>query len=140
MKGSLHGVTERWAPWQQSALAYLLWVESQNPMIGAAEEQRGTTVQEYMGDICISYMIFESLNMFMSDSLLSRARACEDGRGLELWRKLHAERWKCAAVHCEGPEVPRSTTMSVNATAVRRVAIMGATGSDVLMGGYVCRS
>ena len=30
--------------------------------------------------------------MIMSDSLLSRARACEDGRGLELWRKLHAER------------------------------------------------
>ena len=31
----------------------------------------------------ISYVIFESLNMIMSDSLLSRARACEDGRGLE---------------------------------------------------------
>ena len=62
----------------------LLWAESQNPTIGTTEEKKGATSAGVYGDIClISYVIFESLNMIMSDSLWSRARACEDGRGLE---------------------------------------------------------
>ena len=46
--------------------------------------------------------------------------------------------WECATGRCrKGLEGPRSTTMSVNATAVGRVAIMGATGVGGLDGGYV---
>ena len=71
--------------WQQNARTYalLLWADSQNPTIGTTEEKKGATSAGVCGDIChFSYVIFESLNMIMSDSLLSRARACEDGRGL----------------------------------------------------------
>ena len=47
--------------------------------------------------------------------------------------------WKCATGHCRnGLEEPRSTKMSVNATAVGGVAIMGATGVGGL-DGRVCR-
>ena len=67
------------------------------PTIGTTEEKKGATSAGVYGDIChISYVILESLKMIMSDSLMSRARACEDGRGLELWRKLHAE-WRGSA-------------------------------------------
>ena len=49
------------------------------------------------GDTChTSYVVFESLKRIPPDSPLSRARACEDGRELELWRKLHAE-WRGSA-------------------------------------------
>ena len=45
---------------------------------------------------------------------------------------------ECATGHCsKGPEEPRYTTMSANATAVGGVAILEATGSEALMGGYV---
>ena len=53
----------------------------------------------------LSYVIFESLKMIMSDSLLSRARSCEDGQGLELWRKLHAK-WLGGAPQGNAAEVP----------------------------------
>ena len=94
---------EGFVAWHDRALGYLaaerpdirkllIWAESQNPTIGADEENKGTASVGVHGDIChISYVIFESLKMIMSDSLLSRARGCENGRGLELWRKLHAE-------------------------------------------------
>ena len=99
---------EGFVAWRDRALGYLaaerpdisklfIWAESQNPTIGATEEEKGAASVVVHGDIChISYVIFESLKMIMSDSLLSRARACEDGRGLELWRKLHAE-WRGSA-------------------------------------------
>ena len=99
---------EGFVVWHDRALGYLaaerpdirkllIWAESQNPTIGATEEEKGAASVGVHGDIChISYVIFEPLKMIMSDSLLSRARACEDGRSLELWRKLHAE-WRGSA-------------------------------------------
>ena len=43
-----------------------------------------------MGNIShISFVIFEPLKMIMSDSPLSRAGACEGGRGLQVWRARH---------------------------------------------------
>ena len=96
---------EGFVAWRDSALGYLeaerldvltllLWPETQNPTIGAAEEQRGATIAGVHGDRChISHVIFESLKMIVSDLLLNRARACEDGRGPQLWRKLHVE-WR----------------------------------------------
>ena len=96
---------EELAAWRGRALGYLAaerphvkllqWAESQNPAIGVAAEKRGVTSAGVREDIClIRYVIFESLKMIMSDSQLSRARACEDG--LELWRKLHVERSRSA--------------------------------------------
>ena len=83
--------------WQPDIRKLLLWAESQNLTIGTTEEKKGATNAGEDGDIChISYVNFESLRMIMSGSLLSRAPACEDGRGLELWRKLHAE-WRGSA-------------------------------------------
>ena len=61
----------------------LPWGESQNPTIGTTEEKKGATSAGAYGDIChIRYVLFESLTLIMSNSLWTRARACEDGRGL----------------------------------------------------------
>ena len=99
---------EGFVAWRERALGYvaaervdirklLLRVESQNPAIGTTEEKKRATSAGVCGDIChISYDVVESLKMIMSDSLWSRARACEDGREFELWRKLHAE-WRGSA-------------------------------------------
>ena len=117
---------EEFVAWRDRALGYpaaecpgirklLIWAESQNPTIGATEEKKGAASVGVHGDIChMSYVIFESLTMIMSDSLLSRARACEDGRGLELWRKLHAE-W-CGSAP---PVFAAKAGNSVNAATVR---------------------
>ncbi len=76
----------------------LLWVEKQPPTVDAVGEQAGAAETGLsQGEIeHVSYVIFEAIRAIMSDSLLSRARACGDGRGLELRRRLHAD-WKGSA-------------------------------------------
>ena len=75
----------------------------------------------------------------MSGSLLSRARACEDGRGLELWRKLHAE-WRgstrqvIAAKARKFHDPQRCQSMQQLWEAL---PLCEQVGSDVLMEGYV---
>ena len=98
-----------------------------------AAEKRGATSAGVHEDIChICYVMFESLEMITSDSLLSRARAREDF--LELWRKLHAET-KVIAAKCQVYQ-ERFTTLSVNATAVA-LPSREQLESEVLTGGYV---
>ena len=43
----------------------------------------------------VDYCLFEGIKYIIADSLLTRARAC-DGRGIELWRRLHCE-WEGSA-------------------------------------------
>ena len=142
---------EGFVAWHDRALGYLaaerpdirkllIWAESQNPTIGEAEEKKGVASVGVHGDIChISYVMFESLKMIMSDSLLSRARTCEDGRGLELWRKLHAE-WRgsarqvIAAKAREFQDLQRCQSMQQLWEALPSWEQLG---SEVLMGGYV---
>ena len=46
--------------------------------------------------------------------------------------------WECpAGYRSQGPEIPGSPAMSVNAAIVGGTTVMGAAGSEVLMGGYV---
>jgi hypothetical protein len=40
----------------------------------------------------LSFVVIEGVKMNLANSFLSRARACGEGRGLELGRKLQAER------------------------------------------------
>ena len=43
----------------------------------------------------VNYTLFEGIKYTLTDSLLTRARAC-DGQGVELWRRLHSE-WQGSA-------------------------------------------
>ena len=60
---------------------------------------------QHFFDFCISVKIGPNSASTLSDViegiisnwLLTRARACGDGRGLELSRKLHTEWWGCAS-------------------------------------------
>ena len=87
---------EVFVAWRDTALGFLAAersdegkllsrAESQNPTNGTAEEERGVSSAGVPGDIWhISRVIFESLKMIMSDTLLSRVA------------KLHAE-WRGSA-------------------------------------------
>ena len=85
------------------------------------------------------FVFFESLNMIISESLLSRVRACEDGRGLQLWRKLYAE-WRgsapqvVAAKAWKDQDPQRCLSMQQLWDALPSWEQLG---SEVLMGGYV---
>jgi hypothetical protein len=94
--------------WRERALGFLssdrpdvrkllLWAEAQSQPIGATEEHAGASEAGLRDDPeHVSYVVFEGIKSIIADSLLSRARVCGDGRGLELWRKLHTE-WKGSA-------------------------------------------
>ena len=158
---------EGFVAWRERALGYLaaerpdirkllIWAESQNPTIGATEEKKGAASVGVHGDIChISYVILESLKMIMSDSLLSRARACDNGRGLELWRKLYAE-WRGSAPQVMAAKA-REFQDPQRCQLMQQLCVWGRggrgrgggregggalpswkqLGSEVLMGGYV---
>ena len=125
---------EEFVAWCDRALGYLaaerrdtrkllLWAESQKPTNGATGEKMGAISAGVDGDIChISYVIFESLKIIMSDSLLSRARACEDGP---------------TGHRSKDSKIPRSPAMSVSATPVGGAAVLGVTGVRGL-DGRVC--
>jgi hypothetical protein len=76
----------------------LLWAEKQPPTIGQAGEKKGAAEVEFSQDDVehVSYVMFGAIKTIMADSLLSHARACGDGRGLELRRKLRAG-WRGSA-------------------------------------------
>ena len=77
--------------------------------------------------------------MIMSDSLFSRARACEDGLGLELWRKLHAE-WRGSAPQVIAAK-PRKFQDPQRCQSMQQLwealPSWEQLGSEVLIGGYV---
>ena len=103
---------EVYMAWRDRALGYLtkdrqdvrrllVWAESHTGPIGEVEEGVGAVevglalqAEETVGDVC--HALYEGIKDIVSDTLLTRARACGDGRGLELWRKLKSE-WEGAA-------------------------------------------
>ena len=98
---------EAYTTWRDRALGHLakdrpdvrrllLWAEQQPEAISAAAEATGAREAGLRDDVAdVSYVLFEGIKHVVHDNLLSRARTC-DGRGLELWRKLHSE-WEGAA-------------------------------------------
>jgi hypothetical protein len=141
---------ESFVAWRDRALGFLsadrpdvrrllLWAEKQAPTIGSAEEHKGAAEVNLRDDVeHVSYVIFEAVKMIMSDSLLSRARACGDGRGLELWRKLHAE-WRGSAPQVVAAKARRFQDPQRCATIQQlweALPIWEQLGSEVLMGGY----
>jgi hypothetical protein len=94
--------------WRERALGFLttdrpdvrkllLWAERQPGTITEDDEVRGARETLMMEDVDrVSYVIFEAVKSIMTDALLARARACGEGRGLELWRRLHSE-WRGSA-------------------------------------------
>ena len=103
---------EAYMAWRDRALGFLskdrqdvrrllIWAEGHQGPIGPADEATGAgsvglslQQQETAGDVC--HALFEGIKDIINDTLLSRARACGDGRGLELWRKLKSE-WEGTA-------------------------------------------
>jgi hypothetical protein len=117
----------------------LLWAEQQKPTIDIDEEKNGAMAVGLREDVeHVSYVVFEATKMIMSDTLLSRARACGDGRGLELWRRLHAE-WcgnapqVIAAKARKFQDPPRSTTIQQLWEALPAWEELG---SKVVLGSY----
>ena len=118
--------------WQQNARMYASCCCGRylrTLRFGTTEEKKGATSAGVCGDIChFSYVIFELLNMIMSDSLLSRARACEDGRGLGSSCGEISMRSGAEARHRSFQQKPRSTKIQLQ---------LWKAWSVVLMGGYV---
>jgi hypothetical protein len=94
--------------WRERALGFLttdrpdvrrllVWAERQTGPITENDEVRGAQDTFMMEDVDrVSYVVFEAVKSIMADALLARARACGEGRGLELWRRLHSE-WRGSA-------------------------------------------
>ena len=69
-----------------------MWAEKQTSIIDAAAELRGAAEVQVAENVDeVSYALFERIIHIIHDNLFGRARICGDGRGLELWRRLHAE-------------------------------------------------
>jgi len=119
----------------------LLWSEQQGLPIGAPEEPAGAAQVglDPANAEHVSYVLFEAIKSIVADSLLGRARACGDGRGLELWRKLHTE-WRGSAPQVVAAKArrfqdpPRCTTMAQLWEALPAWELLG---SEVALGGYV---
>jgi hypothetical protein len=117
----------------------LLWAEKQAPAISSVEEQKGTAEANLRDDVeHVSYVIFETANMIMSHSLLSRTRTCGDGRGLEVWRQLQAECRGSAPQVCrrESVQIRRPSALRDDTATLGGTAGLGATGFGGRHGGY----
>eukprot|EP00974_Lingulodinium_polyedra_P055991 5384586-Lingulodinium_polyedra.AAC.1 len=85
----------------------------------------------------ISYVLFEAIKFIIHDNLLSRARAC-DGRGLELWRKLHSE-WQGAAPQVVAAKAKRFQDPSRCSSVLQLWEALPAweqLGAEVVAGGF----
>ena len=103
----LVGTPDAYLTWRDRALGHvakdrpdvrrlLLWAERQSNFIDAVAENAGAVEAGLMDRVAdVSYALFEAIKFTLHDNLLNRARTC-DGRGLELWRRLHSE-WEGAA-------------------------------------------
>ena len=93
---------EAYLTWRDRALGHLAkdrpeikrllqWAEKQGGPIHEEEEKKGALEVgvDKIGEV--SYVLFEAIKYIINDNLLSRARISGEGRGLELWRRLHAE-------------------------------------------------
>ena len=84
------------APGRPDVRRLLVWAEEQSGVIDTSEENTGAGAAQLREPVAaISLSLFAGIKYIIADNLLSRARSC-DGRGLELWRKLHTE-WVGAA-------------------------------------------
>jgi hypothetical protein len=99
---------EAFVTWRDRALGHLakcrpdvrrllIWAEKQTIAIDTNGERFGAHENGVTEDANeVSYILFEGIKHIISDNLLSRARLCGDGCGLDLWRRLHSE-WQGAA-------------------------------------------
>jgi hypothetical protein len=141
---------ESYAAWRERALGYLaadrpdvrrllLWAEKQGTQIDENLEKRGAAEARVAEDVeYISYIVFEAVKGIMSDGLLTRARTCGDGRGLELWRKLHAE-WRGSAPQVIAAKARRYQDPERCASVQQlwdALPVWEALGSEVALGGY----
>ena len=84
------------APPERGDVRMLLkWAETQPSDIGAQEEQMGAQavglIEGPAGASFVSSVILAALRHIISPTLLAKARAVGEGRGLQLWRKLFLE-------------------------------------------------
>ena len=87
----------------------LLWAEKRPKAISEEDEKEvanETSLEGDKGVEIVSHVLFEAIKAIIADSLLSWARACGDGRGLELWRCLHAL-WRTSAPQVVAAQVGR---------------------------------
>jgi hypothetical protein len=141
---------EGFIAWRERALGHLcaarpdvrkllLWAEQHTGTITEAEEMRAATELNLQEDVeHISYVVFEAVKAIMTDALLSRARACGDGRGLELWRRLHAE-WRGNAPQVVAAKARRFQDPARCANLQKlweSLPVWEQLGSEVAMGGY----
>jgi len=102
---------EGYLVWRDRAMAHLTkdrpdvrdllqWAEKQPEMLEADTEKEGATRTKLLEGpdkvALVSYALYDGIKHLLADTLLGRAKACGDGRGLELWRRLHAE-WSGSA-------------------------------------------
>jgi len=117
----------------------LLWAERQTKSIGPDEEAEGAReagLEESVG--LVSFALYEGVKHIIADTLLPRARACGDGRGLELWRKLHVE-WEGAAPQVVASKASRfqdPTRCSTEMKLWEELPKWEQLGAEVVSGGY----
>ena len=114
----------------------LLWAEKQTEVIDTNMEVKGSGVFEKAEEV--SYVLFEAIKFIIHDNLLSRARVCGDGRGLELWRKLHSE-WEGAAPQVVAAKSKRFQDPSRCSSVLQLWEVLPAweqLGLEVTAGGY----
>jgi hypothetical protein len=141
---------EGFVAWRERTLGYLaadrpdvrkllLWAERQPGVIKEGDEQRGAVETGMTENIeHVNYILYEAIKAIMTDALLSRARACGDGRGLELWRRLHAE-WRGNAPQVIAAKARRFQDSSRSAKLQKLWEVLPAWEqfcSEVAMGGY----
>ena len=98
---------EAYLPWRDRALGHLakdhpdvkrllLRAEKQTVTIDESVEAKGAAEAGVDMITDVSNPLFEAIKYIINDNVLNRARLSGDGRGLELWRRLHAK-WECSA-------------------------------------------
>ena len=110
------GQPELYLVWRDRAIAHLAkdrpdvkallsWSEKQAVPIDQSKEKEGASASGLVegpgAADRISYLLYDGIKHLLADTMLGRARACGDGRGLELWRSLHVE-WAGSSSHVLG--------------------------------------
>ena len=84
---------EGWETWKNRATSFLTqgrrdvfallkWASEEGSAIAELKEEEAADV---------SHAVYDAIKSIIVDAMLPRAASCGEGRGLELWRRLHAE-------------------------------------------------
>ena len=118
---------------------FLLWAERQSTAIDWAAEQHGARAASLAEDVTnVSLVLYAATKSLLADSLLDMARACGDGRGLELWRRLAAQ-WRGNAPQILAAKARRYATPQRCASVAalwEQLPAWEQLGSDLDMGGW----